>query len=624
MLYGLARLHAELLQHAAHRRRRENAHERVVERQIEARCTRVTLTAGAAAQLVVDAARFVALAAHHIEAAGGFHRIVALLPFGLRAGAGGGIVFGKLVQLGFERAAEHDVGAASGHIGGDGDIAGAAGVGNDLSLALVLLGVEHFMDNVLVLEHRTQQLGRLDARGAHQHRLAALVGDDDLGHHRVELLRLGDEHLVALVVTDHIAIGGNHHHFEVVNILELEGFGVGRAGHARELFVEAEIVLEGDAGESLVFLLDLDALLGFHRLVQAIAPAPPRHKPAGELVHDDHLPAAHDVFDIALVEVVGSEQRTEVVEQHDIGRLVERSVFAQQAGITQRALGVFVAGFGEVDLLGLFIGPEITSALLFLLRNELGDDGVDLGPELGVVVGRAADDERRAGLVDEDGVHLVDDCVVLAALDFLFERESHVVAQIVEAEFVVGAVGDVAGVGGVLFVLVLAGDDDAHGEAEEFVDATHPLGVALGEVVVHCNDVNTLAFERVQISGERGDQGLAFTCAHFSDLAGVQHRATDQLHIEVTHAERALAGFTADGEGIGSDVVELLAFSEPALEHLGLLLQLGVGEGGILRLQHADLIDHLLFERGDKPLVTAPEDACQQSVDHGVRYENAP
>jgi hypothetical protein len=62
-------------------------------------------------------------------------------------------------------------------------------------------------------------------------------------------------------------------------------------------------------------------------------------------------------------------------------------------------------------------------------------------------LGLAADDERRAGLVDEDRVDLVDDGVVERALHVLERRELHVVAQVVEAELVVLAVGDVAPVG---------------------------------------------------------------------------------------------------------------------------------------------------------------------------------
>ena len=42
-------------------------------------------------------------------------------------------------------AAEDDVRAAAGHVGGDGHGALAAGLGDDFGLALVMLGVEHFV-----------------------------------------------------------------------------------------------------------------------------------------------------------------------------------------------------------------------------------------------------------------------------------------------------------------------------------------------------------------------------------------------------------------------------------------------------------------------------------------------
>ena len=67
---GLAFLQAELLQHAVHAVRAEDAHQVVLERQVELGAARVALAAGAAAQLVVDAPALVALGAEHVEAAG--------------------------------------------------------------------------------------------------------------------------------------------------------------------------------------------------------------------------------------------------------------------------------------------------------------------------------------------------------------------------------------------------------------------------------------------------------------------------------------------------------------------------------------------------------------------------
>ena len=58
-------------QHAVHAVGAEDAHQVVLQRQVELRAARIALAAGAAAQLVVDAAGFVALGAEHVEAARG-------------------------------------------------------------------------------------------------------------------------------------------------------------------------------------------------------------------------------------------------------------------------------------------------------------------------------------------------------------------------------------------------------------------------------------------------------------------------------------------------------------------------------------------------------------------------
>ena len=90
---------------------------------------------------------------------------------------------------------------------------------------------------------------------------------------------------------------------------------------------------------------------------------------------------------------------------------------------------------------------ELLVELVVALGDERGDDPVHPVVLVGGIVRGAADDQRGARLVDEDGVHLVDDGVVELALDVVLEPELHVVAQVVEAELVVLAVGDVAAVG---------------------------------------------------------------------------------------------------------------------------------------------------------------------------------
>ena len=122
---------------------------------------------------------------------------------------------------------------------------------------------------------------------------------DDLVDDRVELLALGAVDEVRVLDAAQRPVRRDDDDVELVDLVELLGLGVGRAGHAGELLVHAEVVLEGDGRERLVLALDLDLLLGLDRLVQAVAPAAARHQAAGELVDDDDLAVLDHVVDVA-------------------------------------------------------------------------------------------------------------------------------------------------------------------------------------------------------------------------------------------------------------------------------------------------------------------------------------
>ena len=146
---------------------------------------------------------------------------------------------------------------------------------------------------------------------------------------------------------------------------------------------------------------------------------------------------------------------------------------------------------------------------------------------------------------------------VVAALYQVVQRVRHVVAQVVEAELVVGAVGDVGGVRDAPLVGRHLRQDDADVQAEEAVHAAHPLGVAFGQVVVDGDDVHALAGQRVEVRRQHAGQGLALTGLHLGDVAEVQRRAAHHLDVElplVKHAPGRLAG---DRERLGQQVVEV-------------------------------------------------------------------
>ena len=541
---------------------REEAHEVVLPGEVEARLAGVALAARAAAELVVDPARLVPLGAEHVEAAE--------------------------VDDAF---AELDVDAAAGHVRRDRDGAALPGVLDDLGLAGVLLGVQHVVRDALPLQELAQVLGGLDGDRADEHRLALDGALLDVLGDGGELRLLGLEDQVVLVVAGDVDVGRDLDDVQAVDLDELLLLRLRGAGHAAELLVEAEVVLERDRREGLVLLLDRDALLRLDRLVQALAPAAPFHDPAGELVDDLHLAVLDDVVDVALVQRLGLQGLVEVVDELDVLRVVE-------VVDPQRALDLLDPRLGRRDGLVLLV-VEVVELLgeplvLELRPVRLGaaqrrDDPREVVVDLRGGRRLAGDDQRRPRLVDEDRVDLVHDRVGVAALDDAVERDRHVVAQVVEPELGVRAVRDVGVVGRAALVERHHRLDVGDGHAEPLEDAAVPLGVALGEVVVDGHEVGAAAGERVQVERHARDEGLAFTGLHLGDVALVQDDAAHHLDVEDALVGLAHARLARGREGLEEQILELLAALEPLAELDGLALQLGVGELLELRLERGDV-----------------------------------
>jgi len=98
-----------------------------------------------------------------------------------------------------EVAAEHDVHASSGHVGGDRDRVQTPGLGHDLGFAEVLLRVQDFVRDSGFGEFTREQLGLLDRRRTEQNRLAEITALAHVLDDRGELRVLGLVDEVGLV-----------------------------------------------------------------------------------------------------------------------------------------------------------------------------------------------------------------------------------------------------------------------------------------------------------------------------------------------------------------------------------------------------------------------------------------
>ena len=196
---------------------------------------------------------------------------------------------------------------------------------------------------------------------------------------------------------------------------------------------------------------------------------------------------------------------------------------------------------------------------------------------------RTGYDERRPRLVDEDRVHLVDDREVVPVLHHVLGTLRHaVVAQVVEAELAVRAVGDVARVLRAALLGVHRVLDAPDRQAEVLVEMAHPRRVAPREVVVHRHELHVLPGKRVEVERKRRDEGLALARLHLGYLALVEHDAADELDVERNHVPgegvpadlgrrpaQVAARVLYECKRLGEYVVERLAFRDTVLELLG-------------------------------------------------------
>ena len=344
-----------LAHEAAHHAAGEPGEDVVLQRAVEARLARVALASGASAELVVYAARFVALGADDVEAPFGYDVFVRVLP---RAG----------LRLRRRVAAEDDVRAASRHVGGDGDRAGLPRLRHDLRLALVVLCVQHLVLDAASAEQAAELLRTLDRRRADEHGPAVRVELFDVVCDGAELGGVRLEHEIRVVLPDHGSVGGDGEHFQLVDLEELLRFREGGAGHASQFGVHAEVVLERDGGVGDGLPLDLDALLRLDRLVEALAVTASGHEAAGELVDDDDLAVPDDVVPVALVDELRAQRVLHEVGEDRVGRVVE------VADVEER-LDLRDARVGEQGLPLLLGDGEI----LFLA--QAGDDAGDRAVE---------------------------------------------------------------------------------------------------------------------------------------------------------------------------------------------------------------------------------------------------
>ena len=147
--------------------------------------------------------------------------------------------------------------------------------------------------------------------------------------------------------------------------------------------------------------------------------------------------------------------------------------------------------------MGFFIYPIVAFALFLLLAREERRNFVDSEVKIRIVIGRPRNDERRTRLVNQNGVHFVDNRKVETALTARGDVVLHVVAQIVKAELIIRAVRNVGRIGFFLNRSVLLRKNLADGKPEPVIKPSHPVRIARSQIVVDGHDMHAFAGQSI-------------------------------------------------------------------------------------------------------------------------------
>ena len=244
-------------------------------------------------------------------------------------------------------------------------------------------------------------------------------------------------------------------------------------------------------------MLNAHAFLRFDGLVNTFAPAATRHQTARKFVHDDDFAVLHHILLIALEERMGLQRGHQVMHQNDVLRRVKRFAGTDKTAFCEDLFELHMAGLGDINLMGFFVDPIVAFALFLLLAREERRNFVDSEVKIRIVIGRPRNDERRARLVNQNGVHFVDNRKVKTALTASRDVVLHVVAQIVKAELIIRAVRNVGRIGFFLHRSVLLRKNLADGKPEPMVKPPHPVRIARSQIVVYSHDMHAFAGQSI-------------------------------------------------------------------------------------------------------------------------------
>ena len=225
----------------------------------------------------------------------------------------------------------------------------------------------------------------------------------------------------------------------------------------------------------------------------------------------------------------------------------------------EEILHLFHTCRSQVDNLVLFIDNKISRLLLNHTHN-----GIHFGQFLHVLTtlhtprqkvthfiqgggftALSRYNQRGSGLINKYRVHLVNNTEMQIPQHQLLLVDHPVIPQIIKSQFIIGHISNVTLIRPLTLLRTHAVEHNTHGKSQKFMHLSHPLRVTLRQIVIDRHHMDSLAFQRIQISRQNGRLCFSFPGAHLGNTSLMEHNPPHQLHtimLRIQHPSCRLPG----------------------------------------------------------------------------------
>ena len=436
------------------------------------------------------------------------------------------------------------------HIRGDCHGTGLSCMRNDFCFSGMMLRIQHLMRNPHIGQQFGQQLRFMNRRSTNQNRLPTAISLMHSCNHSRPLCRLCQIHSVLFIHTLDWLVRRNPNDRQSVDRFEFLRRCNGSTCHTSLLLILIEEILERDRRHCLCLALNINMFLGLQSLMQAIRKTPAFHDTTCKTVHQHHSAVFDHVIPVTLIQRMCLQSHLHMMTEHQMLRIgiilqVQDLLDLPDTPVRQVHAAVLFIDHIIAGLLSSIAGQRIqladltrTGAALQLLHQV-----ITLPVKLQSRAFHTRNNQRRPGLVDQYRIDFVHDRIKKTPLHAALLIHYHVITQIVESQFIVRHIRDIAGICLLTAQRVHPLQNHAHRYTEKPMNPSDIHRITVGQIIINSHNMHAAARQTHQIRRKSCHKGLTLASLHLSNMPLVKGNTAQNLNVIRIQSDRTISCF---------------------------------------------------------------------------------